>query len=1681
MLDSAIFTPTDGIVLTTTDSFNLEGRAVAAPYQVDVITVTINGAVWQTHNYGGGLTQHWIDLFDPAAYNPPGDGRYRFLSVVRERNNLDGNREQTLLHPITVTVDSLPPSTPTFTTTVFTTAHQAETWPVFLTGVVTDIVGLDRVETNRQNEGWIRAAHDGTTWRARWTHDDSESDNVTYTVSVRAVDLVSRTAQATETITFDVVPPAFVTPTLSYRDPLNPLLYHPVVPGQIITDSHTLRVTWLPSSDGAGVRGYDAGWTMSPTATADLSYIAHSGAAAYTVTQNIGEAQTVYARVVPIDNHGNRQEQAEGPVYVDSPLTPDIITMGGRETRPYHGWMESGCSLMGVDRRIETHAFDGASLDEPQRFYATWDESAFRMAWEGANWDYEGDLFVYFDTVAGGAEMLYDPYTATVTNTTIYLPGNIPPVDTSAWPEFAQVHHQQILTPLLNVAMQADALLWVQSSTTATLMHWNGSAWVSPTLLSADHYRWNAGLTDLYLPFSPTLGITQPATTALNLLAVASEENALRLWATSPDRNLVSSERVVNPTAGLATKQEHLFALTHPYRWISLGSGICPNDPLMGWTGETFPESDLRVDLSATPVGATYALMGEDLYHQWRAFYQDEGPEERQFDFLDHNHPPLGHGDTVTYTLTVANRGPSDAEGVKVLVSAHYALSLPGATQDADGYREYKLVDVGNVASGANVSAKITGTVDVESNWRYDQCLLAHSADICRPLQEWATLTGMVFDARTPLTLTAGLPTEPAWEWLWADHRVDNAPPQYVGIDSPLSVVAPLSNTVHGYASDPSGVPLLEVQVRDPLSATTIITCTDPTPDDGRWTCAWNISGDDGNDGDEFDLRARATDGYGHVSAWTSPWRTVVLDSTPPTLTLDAEAREAVSRQLVGPASYLLTGVFTDSHSAGSVTICRDTADGTRCAPAITTLSTQAPTDTARLYDDVPTTPIAIGATITGAACLTRTFAVSDSFFVGDVDLGFTAAISNREELMLDLFSPAGTSARLIAGLGHDANVYADYDVWLDDAAAGALHNSAADDPTAPYFDRKARPDAALSAFNGQPVSGTWTLRICDLLPPVNQGDYHRARLSLTPQSSALSSAGTWAYRLPTPEGMDGVTQTLTIHSMDALGNWLAAPLSLTYRLDTVVPALTVTAALTEVHLAAPAPVLSGTVRDAGGLEAVYLRVDPPDGASYRDAAADDGENWRYTPWPTQPGTYTLWLEAYDRAGNVHVEGPHHVTAVYTPVQAVEISGPTRVLTGYSAVLHAAYTPTDATGVELLWDNGSTGDRVTHVWPEGVYTAVVTATDVGENVVTAAHAVTVVCPVVQSVRIDGPPTALTGTSITLHGVYTATDDITSGVILKWDNDTFGSRATYTWTKLGTYTVVLTATGACGAPITATHTITVTDVCTPVQSVSIAGPSSALSGTEVILNATYTPADATGVYVEWDNDTFGSRATYTWTKLGTYTVVLTATGACGAPITATHTITVTDVCTPVQSVSIAGPSSALSGTEVILNATYTPADATGVYVEWDNGTTGPSATYIWPAGVHTVVVTATGVCGSPVNATHMITVEALLPNCSVPLTGVIINGPVTGVTGISSIFTATVAPITATTPITYTWMPTPTNGQYHTTAQYQWEAPGAYTIMLTAENCGGPVAAPPREVIIAESPYRIYLPLTLRNH
>ncbi|NOZ06270.1 MAG: hypothetical protein GXP41_07975, partial [Chloroflexi bacterium] len=656
-----------------------------------------------------------------------------------------------------------------------------------------------------------------------------------------------------------------------------------------------------------------------------------------------------------------------------------------------------------------------------------------------------------------------------------------------------------------------------------------------------------------------------------------------------------------------------------------------------------FVDNDLRAELSVEPLGTTYSFFGDDLFWQYQNLFEKPGIASQSFTFMDHDHPPLGQGRTLTYTLRVSNKGDSPATNVQALAKAYYALSLPAGVRQDESYMEYQQLDVGTIAAGATVTVTFAGVVEVDNNWRYDRCINVDGEppEACRELLRWAVLDGLIFDASSPLTGTAGIPTSPPVEWVWADHQVDIEPPDPVRIDANFFTVGPGTNTIPGEAVDPSGVSLVEVEVQEPGGGTTILNCPDATPADGHWSCDWNVSG---NEGDEFILRARATDSLGHVSDWSQPEHIVVMDATPPAVTLDEEARAAVNGQIIGPAGALLTGAYADNHSGGRVQACRQTDSGTVCGDATMLLSTQASTGTAYIYDDAPTSPISItSAALCGISPITRTFAVADSFVVGDVDLGFGAWHPSREELIVDLISPSGTRSRVVQPTGALTG-FANYDVWLNDAASGPLHVPADDDPTDPAFDRPAQPADPLSAFDGEPSLGVWQLEICDLNPALNEGAYVRSRLSLSERNTDVAMTGTWAYGLPMVAGADGLTQTLNIYGIDRVGNSTAGSFNLVYTLDVVAPAMTTTQALAAFHGLSPTLVLNGQVSDGSGVDELYVQVDPPDAASYRGLSDRSGGDWSYTLQPDVPGTYTLWPEAHDLAGNITTGGPYTVT-----------------------------------------------------------------------------------------------------------------------------------------------------------------------------------------------------------------------------------------------------------------------------------------------------------------------------------------------------------------------------------------------------------------------------------------------------
>jgi len=151
----------------------------------------------------------------------------------------------------------------------------------------------------------------------------------------------------------------------------------------------------------------------------------------------------------------------------------------------------------------------------------------------------------------------------------------------------------------------------------------------------------------------------------------------------------------------------------------------------------------------------------------------------------------------------------------------------------------------------------------------------------------------------------------------------------------------------------------------------------------------------------------------------------------------------------------------------------------------------------AYIYDDIPANPIPFD-DVSTAICnepFSRTFAVTDSFLVNSVALGFNADHLYRSDIRLVLESPKGTRLEVVVEFDmtpEDANK--NYDILLDDDATDPLDDGTNDNTGAPYFERSVKPTSAFAIFSGEQAKGTWTLEICDA-GVEDDGAYNRSRL----------------------------------------------------------------------------------------------------------------------------------------------------------------------------------------------------------------------------------------------------------------------------------------------------------------------------------------------------------------------------------------------------------------------------------------------------------------------------------------------------------------------------------------------------------------------------------------------------------
>ncbi|MBP7689604.1 MAG: proprotein convertase P-domain-containing protein, partial [Thermoflexales bacterium] len=773
---------------------------------------------------------------------------------------------------------------------------------------------------------------------------------------------------------------------------------------------------------------------------------------------------------------------------------------------------------------------------------------------------------------------------------------------------------------------------------------------------------------------------------SLSLVAFASENNALQLWATLPAHNSVTSQRVLDAVTPSGLTE---FPLVQAYHWPSLGNGVCPNGfattpqvvaPQSSAPQPTManPLANVRLELSAEPVGIAYSVLSDNLFNvmirlsqfsalaDWTTLHQQLcqlNPTDPACERTTSTNQPATTQATKSDLARAKQLPPPPGLGLPAAASKVTANALDFDAADhlstvKDVYHPalgdqhlitYTLRYV-NRGSGASTGLKADivtwgqmrlpdGLPLSDEYGQYDWLLI--DLGNLAPGEEklitfagrtdfnydpgnnvgWATIDVVIYD-------DSGTVYSDQLDWLYLDHQLDRAAPT-VGVQAVPALLGPGQSIINGFAFDQSNVPTLQLDVNGANHS-----CVDETPADGQWACPIDLGSP--IEGSTISVRARATDEYGHTGEWSQPVLFTV-DAQSPVLTLNP-----LSGPILGVNDLTLSGQLADNRLIDRVEVCIDDSCAEHVTADLTLDQTSLP-KTTFVYDDVPATPQALDfkSRCYGGGEIQRTFTVADAFTVADIDVGLNITHPYRYDVTAWLVAPSGHWSNLIfQGTSAD-----NYDVRLNDAALVLNATDKSEhDLAAPYFKHERRPDRPLSVFNGEAAQGDWNLILCDYIPDEDDGFYNRAQLIFTAATLPIQTNGAWQYTLPDTGDQDGVARTLALFGVDSVGNRVTDMLPVAFSVDTVAPVINVTDAVAQVNLPAvviaaedvitQVSVLAGTVSDGSGLSELYALVRDPYGDTFTQTLPIADGAWRVVLPIAGLGNYTVWVNALDQAGN---------------------------------------------------------------------------------------------------------------------------------------------------------------------------------------------------------------------------------------------------------------------------------------------------------------------------------------------------------------------------------------------------------------------------------------------------------------
>ena len=1029
-------------------------------------------------------------------------------------------------------------------------------------------------------------------------------------------------------------------------------------------------VSISPVEDASGTNLW-YGWTERATADVSDLFQAEDVAAGVQLDQGFSltaeEGRRIhYFHMIASDGFGNTSRRVYGPYYHDIPGMPDHINIpelhGGAVSDPYREWKRNQCTRLGTDQRITSSGFDVA-----QSLYLTWDESLVHLLWEGADWETDGDLFVYLDTIPGqGGWGAYNPYASTAQSTVLLLP-------THGEPEGQELN-----------SMAADFALWVTDNRTAHLLRWDGSGWIDDGSLEslggayAFNHEVDGNYTDLVLPYE----LIGNPTDSMDLVAFAVDgtegpSGGLRLWSALPYANPLDSASVISNAR--SPDQPHRMTLTDRYT-LSLEAGTCYS-----------PEANLEFTLSSGHDGFDYdgsddatRLILSDLSmnnQRWEALYTpyDDAYQEWLInaycptaptfpgcradtkppaaldvvellmlnDASGDHHPPLAPGQPVTYTLHYQNP-MAEAVTVPAYLYTNGDLELPYAglffpdvnwVDDCFGWLFLDLPPGAGtfaLAGWVQDGGVHTLTLDIDPAYSRDGCAVSGNID--------------------------GAPGHR----LQVEHTPDEGAPSYIAIDPDFTTSGPLNAVIVGVVQDDSAVPFLQIEV----NGSEYFECEDETPTDGQWACAWDATATNGGsppeDGTLVTLRVRAMDVFEQTSDWSAP-REVRIDAKEPQMGAVSVATgdgllDAVATSLINEPVLQLFGTVSDSVPLESVYVCD--ADGENCAEAALDAAPLSVPPAVYDYTDYPEAPIAIDdGTVCEGAGLVRTFDVGDSFTIAEMNMGLRLEHPYRSDLFATLTAPSGTSVPLFT---FERNVLAEnVNALFTDMGAEQLDRDLESHSLdGPYAKNTVRPLENLAAFAGEDALGTWTLLLCDRDPNSDVGAFDDAALHFTALLPPTVLTTNWSYSQDFGNS-DGLPLIRQVIATDVNDHRNSTPVEISVIVDNVAPELSATQNMTQVVAGTTVTLLRGLASDGSAVEDVWVVVTDPLGRSTTEAITGTLDAWTYEMTPSIGGVYHLDVYASDQAGNRSAAGPFslfalsplHISHSIEPAENVKAGG----------------------------------------------------------------------------------------------------------------------------------------------------------------------------------------------------------------------------------------------------------------------------------------------------------------------------------------------------------------------------------------------------------------------------------------